>query len=87
MKRGRKANTCVLIKDDAPQAAIDVAAKRTLPHVANLQMVDFDLRQFAVNCYMQGLNDAFQTCLERKLFADALLDGLPQPTEPLEYCI
>lgn len=73
-----------LVCEGCPQAMMDVAARRTMPHVAGLNMLDFDLRQFAANCYMQGVLDATETFLNRGLFSEV---SLPTSVEPLEYQI
>jgi hypothetical protein len=38
-----KRQKIALVKDECPQAVIDVAARRVLPHISHLNMIDFDL--------------------------------------------
>jgi hypothetical protein len=87
MVRGRPKKTMMLVREECPQAMIDVATRRTLPHVTCQQMVDFDLRQLAANCYMQGVIDTSVAMLNRGIIADAALDKWEPGEEPLEYQI
>jgi hypothetical protein len=46
-----------LVKEDYPTELIEVANRRVLPHITHQHMVEFNIRQLAVNCYMQGVLD------------------------------
>ncbi len=46
-----------LVREEVPQSMIDVAVRRVAPHLDHLAMVDYNLRQLLVNCYMQGVID------------------------------
>lgn len=50
---------------DVTPGIIEVAKKRTLPHITNLQLIDFDLAQLAVNCYVQGATDMGECMIKR----------------------
>lgn len=86
-KKGRPKNVMVLVKEDCPQSIIDVATKRVMPHITNQHMVDFDLYQLAVNCYMQGVLDTTETLLNRGMLADVVFPKIVAQSEPLEYQI
>jgi hypothetical protein len=45
---------------------LDAANRRVFAHLDNLAMIDFDLRQLAMNCYLQGVWDAAISLDERQ---------------------
>lgn len=50
------------------------ARSRVRAHLDHLAMVDYDLRQLAVNCYLQGTRDMAETIIRRP--------GLLSPPSP-----
>lgn len=82
MKRHNKGG---LVRDDCPPAILDVATRRVLPHITHLQMVDFDIHQLAVNCYMQGLNDMACSLINKGMIADASIANIKPNEKVLEY--
>ena len=62
---------------------IGVANKRTMPLLASLNMLDFDLRQLAASCYLQGIRDFADTMASRP----ELFKRMDEPAEPLDFQI
>lgn len=56
--------TTGLIRENYGSDAMRIARERTGNHVLKMNMIDFDLRQLAVNCYLQGVYDTAQALFE-----------------------
>lgn len=71
------------IDDDIPREQLDrlarIARNRVLPHLKNLDMVENNLMNFAVNCYMQGFYDTVES--------KVLTDKPAEPETPLDFQI
>lgn len=62
-----------------PKDLCEIARRRITLHLQNLARVDYDLRQLAMNCYLQGVHDTAEALAAR---------GWAIPTEePNDYQI
>jgi hypothetical protein len=56
-----------LVKEDYPAELVSVANRRVLPHITHQHMVEFNIRQLAVNCYMQGVLDTSIAVINKEM--------------------
>lgn len=54
-----------LVREEVPQLVMNIAAKRTCPHLEHMRFVDYDLKQLVANCYMQGVHDTAEAVVSQ----------------------